>query len=37
LEKAGHKVRLWEFMKIGALFSITSVAVAHVLLQLLWV
>jgi Na+/H+ antiporter NhaD/arsenite permease-like protein len=37
LEKAGHKVRLWEFMKIGALFSITAVAVAHVLLQLLWV
>ena len=37
LEKAGHKVRLWEFMKIGALMSITAVAVAHVLLQLLWI
>lgn len=36
LEKAGHKVRLGEFMKIGALFSISAVATAHILLQLLW-
>ena len=37
LEKQGHKVRLWEFMKIGALMSLTAVAVAHVLLQVLWI
>jgi len=37
LEKQGYKVRLWEFMKIGALMSLTAVAVAHVLLQVLWI
>ncbi len=36
LEKEGYKVRLREFLKIGALLSLTAVAVAHVLLQLLW-
>lgn len=36
LEKQGCKVDLWTFMKIGALMSLTAVAVAHLLLQLLW-
>jgi Na+/H+ antiporter NhaD/arsenite permease-like protein len=36
LEKAGHKVRLGEFLRIGALFSITAVGTAHLLLQLIW-
>ena len=37
LEKAGHKVKLWQFMKIGALMSLTAVGVAHLLLQFVWV
>lgn len=36
LEKRGHKVSLWEFMRIGALMSLTAVAVAHALLQWIW-
>lgn len=36
LEKAGHKVRLGEFIRIGALFSIAAVGTAHLLLQLIW-
>ena len=36
LEKHGYKVELKEYLKLGLPFSVTAVAVAHLLLQLIW-
>ncbi|MEW5934197.1 MAG: SLC13 family permease [Bacillota bacterium] len=36
LEKHGHKVELKQYLKLGIPFSVTAVAVAHLLLQLIW-
>ena len=36
VEKHGEKVRLGEYLKISAPFSILAVAVCHVLIQVLW-
>jgi Na+/H+ antiporter NhaD/arsenite permease-like protein len=36
LEKRGYTIDLWEYMKISVPFSIIAVAVAHLLLQLIW-
>ncbi len=36
LEKAGHKVRIGEFVRIGGVFSISAVGTAQLLLHLIW-